>query len=264
MKTIPPTHATAERNIVVLGDSIAAGYGLSPEFAWPELLRQRLAETYPRYLWRIHNLSVPGDATPDAYVRFDAVRGLHPDLLIIALGVNDCRRAYSPVTARRIAIFNRNEQTWWGRNAMLRRLGYLINPPPEAREDGGADSQVPMDAFLSILGWMARQARAMHALPAFVTMAPLAPTLASDPHFAPCPRYQTALRDLAREMEAALIEIDYALPEGAWQADGVHLTARGQAEIARRVFQNFRRPPIAAHLALQTQESNAHMAPSLD
>ncbi len=264
MKTNPPTRTTPQRTIVVLGDSIAAGYGLPPEYAWPQLLRQGLTETYPHIAWRIHNLSAPGDTVADAYVRFDDVRAKRPDVVIIALGRNDCRRAHSPVVDRRIEIFNRNEQTWWGRNAMLRRLGYLLNPLPDAQTAGEVDSQVPMEAFLSILGWMMRQARTMNALPALVTMAPLAPSMAEDPHFAPCPRYQTGLRDLAREMEAALIEIDYALPAGAWQVDGVHLTARGQAEIATRVLQNFRRPPIAHHLALKTQESNARMAPSLD
>jgi len=249
---------------VILGDSIAAGYGLPSEYAWPQLLHQGLTETYPHIAWRIHNLSAPGDTVADAYVRFDEAQVKRPDLLIIALGRNDCRRTHSPAVDRRIEIFNRNEQTWWGRNAMLRRLGYLLNPLPDASQAHETGSQTPMEAFLSILGWMMRQARAMNALPALVTMAPLAPTMASDPHFAPCTRYNTALRDLARDWEAALIEVDYTLPEGSWQVDGVHLTARGQAEIATRLLRNFRRPPIAPHLALKTQESNAHMAPSLD
>ena len=264
MRNLPPTHPTTQRTIVVLGDSIAAGYGLPPESAWPHRLLSLLTEAYPHLRWRMHNLSVPGDTVADAYVRFDEARQLRPDLLILALGINDCRRAASPVVARRIEIFYRNEQTWWGRNAMLRRLGYLLSPLPETQPSRETSSQVPLDAFLAILGWMMRQARAMDALPALVTMAPLAPDLADDPHFGLCSRYQTALRDAAREMEAALIEIDFLMPEGSWQGDGVHLTARGQEVVAQRVFKNFQRPPIAAHLALQTQESNAYMAPTLD
>ena len=264
MMITPLPHTQTEKTIVVLGDSIAHGYGLSKGYAWPQLLREQLQASYPQYDWRIHNESVPGDTVADAYVRFDVVRAHHPQLLLIALGVNDCRRAHSPIVDRRIEIFHRNERTWWGRHALLRRLGYLLNPWPEAEAQKDVDSQVPMEDFLSILGWMVRQAQIMDALPAFVTMAPLSPELADDPHFAPCARYNTAIRDLARDAQAALIEVSYPLASGAWQVDGVHLSVRGQAEIAQRVFKNFNRPPIATHLGIQTRESNAYMAPSLD
>ncbi len=254
------------RTLVVLGDSIPAGYGLPPAYAWPQQLQQQLQQAYPQFHWRLHNLSIPGDTVADAYVRFDDVRRARPDLLLIALGINDCRRAPDPLTQRRIALFRRHEQTWWGRNPWLRRIGARVHPLPHAeRGFGDAEaSQVPADAFVDILGWMTDQARAMGALPALMTMSPFAAEKEKDPHFAPCPAYNTHIRDLAREAQAALIEVSFPMPPGSWQADGVHLSARGQAELARRVFQNFRRPPIAPHLGIPTKESNAHMAPSMD
>jgi len=160
-----------------LGDSIAAGYGLSPGYAWPDLLINHLTETWPQRSWQLHNASIPGDTTPDAYVRFDDIRQQHPHLTIIALGINDCRRASSPVVARRIAYFYRNEQTWWGKNSLLRRLGLHLRPLDETTISSSDASQVPFDVFLSILGWMTEQIQAMGALPILLTLSPLAPWL---------------------------------------------------------------------------------------
>ena len=252
------------RRIVVLGDSIAAGYGLPLAYAWPELLITHLAENWPRYQWALHNASIPGDTTPDAYVRFDAIRRQRPHLVIIALGINDCRQAQSPVVTRRIEHFRRNEQTWWGGNPILRRIGYRLSAPERRNTSRNDGSQVPLDAFLAILGWMVAQVHAMGALPALLTLSPLSPELAASPAFASCDRYNAGIRDIAREGDAALVEISYGLPADAWQADGVHLTAAGQAELAQRVLANVRRPPIALHLGLEVPASNAKMAPSLD
>lgn len=252
------------RRIAVVGDSIAAGYGLPPEYAWPHLLVHQLSDSWSRFQWQLHNASMPGDTAPDAYVRFDDISQQRPHLLLIALGINDCRRAQSPVVKRRIEHFRRNEQSWWGKNPILRRIGYRLSP----RDDGGAvspsTSQVPLDDFLAILGWMVRQAQAMSALPALLTLSPLSPELRESPDFAECQRYNAAIRDIARETEAALIEITAVMPVGSWQIDGVHLTALGQAELAQRIFHNFYRPPIAPHLGLEVPASNAQMAPSLD
>ena len=252
------------RRIAVLGDSIAAGYGLPPAYAWPNLLIARLKAAHPQFDWRLHNASVPGEATPDAYVRFDVLRQQRPHLLLIALGINDCRRAYSPVVARRIAHFRRNERSWWGKNPILRRIGYRISPRDDDAPIPPAASQVALDDFLDILGWMVRQAQRMNALPALMTLSPLSPSLRESPDFAACPRYNTAIRDLARETGAALIETTAAMPDGSWQSDGVHLTALGQDQLAQRAFRHFHPPPIAPYLGLEVPASNAQMAPSLD
>ncbi len=252
------------RRIAVLGDSIAAGYGLPPAYAWPNLLIARLKAAHPQFDWRLHNASAPGDATPDAYVRFDAIRQQRPHLLLIALGINDCRRAHSPVVARRIELFRRNERSWWGKNPILRRIGNRLIPRDGDAPIPQAASQVPLDDFLAILGWMVRQAQRMNALPALMTLSPLSPALRKSPDFAACPRYNTAIRDLVRETGGALIETTAALPDASWQSDGVHLTALGQEQLAQRAFRHFHRPPIAPHLGLEVPASNAQMAPSLD
>ena len=259
------THNTAktQRRVAVIGDSIAAGYGLSPTHAWPNLLHSHLVKTWPAYDWALNNDSIPGDTTPDAYARFDAILMQRPHLVLIALGINDCRHAYSPVVSQRIARFRHNEQTWWGKNPLLRRIGNRLNPPEGATATQTAASQVPINDFLAILSWMVRQVQAVGAYPALLTMSPLAPQLADHPDFAACSRYNSAIRDIARETEAALVEVSFKMPDNAWLQDGVHLTTVGQAELARRVFLNFHRPPIAPYLGLEVPASNADMAPSL-
>lgn len=75
-------NGTGER-ILVLGDSITAGYGLKPELAYPYLLSQKI--NLP-----VVNLGVSGDKTSDALARLseDVLRE-NPWMVILALGGND-------------------------------------------------------------------------------------------------------------------------------------------------------------------------------
>jgi len=70
-------------NIVALGDSITAGYGLNPEQAYPYLLSQKI--DLP-----IVNVGVSGDKTADALARLsEDVLSKNPWMVIVALGGND-------------------------------------------------------------------------------------------------------------------------------------------------------------------------------
>ncbi len=69
--------------ILVLGDSITAGYGLKPEEAYPYLLSQKIKLP-------IVNRGVSGDTTSDALARLSKdILTAKPWLVIIALGGND-------------------------------------------------------------------------------------------------------------------------------------------------------------------------------
>ena len=73
----------AGQNIIVLGDSITAGYGLNTKQAYPYLLSQKL--NLP-----ILNRGVSGDKTADGLTRLSAdVLSQEPWIVIIALGGND-------------------------------------------------------------------------------------------------------------------------------------------------------------------------------
>jgi acyl-CoA thioesterase-1 len=74
--------------ILVLGDSLSAGYGLPAESGWVWLLEERIAERgYPH---RVVNASVSGDTTAGGLSRLPLLLARHqPAVLVIELGAND-------------------------------------------------------------------------------------------------------------------------------------------------------------------------------
>ncbi len=85
---IAASSAFAEKVVLVLGDSLSAGYGIAPTLAWPALLNKRLTDTRKDY--SVANLSISGDTTAGGRSRLDkALRSYHPAVLILALGAND-------------------------------------------------------------------------------------------------------------------------------------------------------------------------------
>ena len=74
--------------ILVLGDSLTAGYELSVEQRWSTLLDARLSsEGLP---WRVVNAGVSGDTTAGGLTRLpELLETHHPVLVILALGAND-------------------------------------------------------------------------------------------------------------------------------------------------------------------------------
>jgi acyl-CoA thioesterase-1 len=80
--------ALAERTILVMGDSLSAGYGIRAEEAWPALLAARLNEK--RLDYSVANLSVSGETTAGGRTRLpEALVRYRPAVVIIALGAND-------------------------------------------------------------------------------------------------------------------------------------------------------------------------------
>ena len=86
--------AIAAKTILVLGDSLSAGYGIRPEQAWPSLLTQRLAER--RIDYTVANLSISGETTAGGRSRLAAALATHqPAVVVLALGANDGLRGLS-------------------------------------------------------------------------------------------------------------------------------------------------------------------------
>ncbi len=74
--------------ILVLGDSLSAGYGLVPGQGWVALLQQRLKKQ--GYGHRVVNASVSGETTDGGVQRLDRALATHnPGIVIIELGGND-------------------------------------------------------------------------------------------------------------------------------------------------------------------------------
>jgi acyl-CoA thioesterase-1 len=74
--------------ILVLGDSLSAGYGVELEDTWIALLEARLEEK--GYGYRVVNASISGDTTGNGLRRLPRSLDIHqPEILIIELGGND-------------------------------------------------------------------------------------------------------------------------------------------------------------------------------
>jgi acyl-CoA thioesterase-1 len=87
--------ATAQdKTLLVLGDSISAGYGISLEQSWVYLLKKRLQDSGYRY--KVKNASISGDTTRGARERLSKIIAEEkPDISIIELGGNDGLRGLS-------------------------------------------------------------------------------------------------------------------------------------------------------------------------
>lgn len=74
--------------ILVLGDSLSAGYGLQPKESWVDLLTNKLQED--KYDVTVANASVSGATSADGLNALPkALSKYHPNILILALGSND-------------------------------------------------------------------------------------------------------------------------------------------------------------------------------
>lgn len=94
------TQATTAPALVVLGDSLSAGYGIRVEDGWVALLERRLAAQ--AYGYRVVNASVSGETTAGGLARLPRVLDRqHPAVIVIELGGNDGLRGLPLAEMRR-------------------------------------------------------------------------------------------------------------------------------------------------------------------
>ncbi|HSD38599.1 MAG TPA: arylesterase [Rhodocyclaceae bacterium] len=80
--------------ILVMGDSLSAGYGIDQNSAWPRLLAQKLQREGYRY--EVHNASISGETTSGGRTRMaEALQRTRPQIVILELGANDGLRGLS-------------------------------------------------------------------------------------------------------------------------------------------------------------------------
>ena len=87
--------------LLAFGDSLTAGYGLSPEMAFPRQLERLLRERRPGAV--VDNAGVSGDTTASGRARLPRVLSSltrRPDLAILELGANDFLRGFDPARTR--------------------------------------------------------------------------------------------------------------------------------------------------------------------
>jgi acyl-CoA thioesterase-1 len=94
-----PNANGAKKRIVVLGDSITAGYGLDPQEAFPALLQKKIDAAGLPYT--VTNAGVSGDTTAGGLRRIAWALGQQgAEVLVIALGGNDGLRGIQPEQTR--------------------------------------------------------------------------------------------------------------------------------------------------------------------
>lgn len=80
--------------IVVLGDSLSAGYGLPKDAAFPARLQAQLLQR--GHQLQVINAGVSGDTSAGGLARLDWTLAAKPELMIIELGANDALRGLDP------------------------------------------------------------------------------------------------------------------------------------------------------------------------
>ena len=90
---------SAPATLLVMGDSLSAGYGIRVENGWVALLVKRLAEQ--GYEYHVVNASVSGETSGGGKVRLPGLLNTHkPAIVILELGANDGLRALPTATMR--------------------------------------------------------------------------------------------------------------------------------------------------------------------
>ncbi len=97
---LPLTATAAPPTLLLVGDSLSAGYGVSTDRRWASLLAQRLQARCGEVA--VINASVSGDTSSGGVTRLHALLQRHrPDLVIIELGGNDGLRGIDTGTMKR-------------------------------------------------------------------------------------------------------------------------------------------------------------------
>lgn len=86
--------------VLVMGDSLSAGYGMAASQGWVALLDEQLQTQAPG--WRMVNASISGETTAGGASRIVRALAQHrPRVVVIALGANDALRGLPLADTRR-------------------------------------------------------------------------------------------------------------------------------------------------------------------
>jgi acyl-CoA thioesterase-1 len=92
------SQTTPRRTVLVLGDSLAAGYGVEPAQSFPSLLQEKIDDASLPF--EIVNSGVSGDTSAGGLRRLDWLLKRRIDVLLLELGGNDGLRGLSPEATR--------------------------------------------------------------------------------------------------------------------------------------------------------------------
>ena len=93
------TASASPKNVVILGDSLAAGLGVAREQAFPSLIQEKIdAADLP---YRVINAGFSGDTSAGGLRRLSWVLKRKPDVFILELGGNDGLRGIDPAETKK-------------------------------------------------------------------------------------------------------------------------------------------------------------------
>tara|TARA_B100000530_G_scaffold60652_1_gene35248 strand:+ start:85 stop:669 length:585 start_codon:yes stop_codon:yes gene_type:complete len=82
-------------SLLIYGDSISAGYGMSKEKQWSVILQDIISKDNLKI--NVINSSVSGETTSGGLARISqTIKSIKPDYLLLELGGNDALRGYPP------------------------------------------------------------------------------------------------------------------------------------------------------------------------
>ncbi len=128
---LPAADTAAPKTVLILGDSLAAGYGITREEAFPALLQKKIETAKLPY--RIVNGGVSGDTTAGGLRRIDWMLKQPADVLIVELGGNDGLRGIPPAETKKNlqGIIDKAKQKY----PQIRILVAGMQMPPNMGED---------------------------------------------------------------------------------------------------------------------------------
>jgi acyl-CoA thioesterase I len=91
--------AADTRNVLVVGTSLTAGYGVGEHVAWPAVIQQKIDSAGLPY--RVVNAGISGETSAGGLRRIDWSLQAPVDVLVLELGANDGLRGLDPDAMRR-------------------------------------------------------------------------------------------------------------------------------------------------------------------
>ncbi len=125
---LAPDHSSAkplDQKIIIVVDSLSAGYGLIPGSGWVNLLSSRLKQQQKN--WTVINASISGETTSGGLRRLSHLLSkYHPQIVLIELGGNDGLRGFMP----KITYANLQKMILMSKNASAKVILAGIHLPP--------------------------------------------------------------------------------------------------------------------------------------
>ena len=237
--------AGGEHVLVVLGDSITCGTRFTPTKYYPALL-EKLLNAHSREPWRVLNAGYPGDTVVQGALRYARdVAPFRPEVLCISFGLNDGNPRRSQADVQRELLWWAERRFWawalvtlqgWGR-----RLG-LFRVKRENSLQGLP--RVPQRLFVRVLTDLVQRGRRQGAEVHLLPLVPVSRKVLPEGRWQLYREYDGLIRQVGRQLNVPVVcweaREDPFLPEVMRLSDGVHLSEKGEAWLARRLYQHLR------------------------